>query len=91
MLRIRRVIADAFSKIFGEFDAVLMPACSTLSYSVSYVENNKDAAFTENFYTAPASITGLPAVAVGGVQLIGKAFSDKALLEIAELCEKEGK
>ncbi|MBQ9975292.1 MAG: hypothetical protein IJP16_02200 [Clostridia bacterium] len=90
-LRTRRVIAEAFADIFGEFDAVLMPACSTLSYSVSYVENNKDAAFTENFYTAPASITGLPAVAVGGVQLIGKAFSDKALLEIAELCEKEGK
>lgn len=90
-LRIRRVISEAFAKIFGEFDAVLMPACSTLSYGEDYIQSNKDAAFTENFYTAPASITGLPAVAVGGIQLIGKAFSDMMLLEAAELCEKEGK
>ncbi len=90
-LRIRRVIVDAFAKIFSEFDAVLIPACSVSSYGEELVKNNKDAAFTENFFTAPASVTGLPAVAAGGVQLIGKAFSDMALLEIAELCEKEGK
>lgn len=90
-LRVRRVVVEAFAKIFGEFDAVLMPACSTMAYTAEQIEANKHIAFEENFYTAPASITGLPAVVTGGVQLIGKAFSEKALLEVAKMYEKEGK
>lgn len=90
-LRTRRVIVDEFKKLFQEFDAVLMPACSTLKYTVDAVANDKYMAFTENFYTAPASVTGLPAVVAGGVQLVGKAFSEDKLFTLAEKLEKEGK
>ena len=90
-LRMRRVIVEAFAKIFESFDAVLLPACSTLAYTEETVSANKYLAFEENLYTAPASVSGLPAVVAGGVQLIGKAFSDSALLELAKLLEKEGK
>ncbi len=83
-LRVRRVILEAFAKIFADADAVLMPACSKMAYTEG------DSAFAENVYTAPASITGLPAVVAGGVQLIGPAFSDGALLAFAQMLEKEG-
>lgn len=83
-LRTRRVIVEAFAKMLEGFDAVLMPACSALSYTEEQVEANEYMAFEENFYTAPASITGLPAVVVGGVQLVGPAFSEQALLGVAE-------
>ena len=83
-LRVRRVIAQAFAKLFGEYDAVLLPACSKLSYT------EDDSTFEENLYTAPASITGLPAVVASGVQLIGPAFSDGALLDLAKILTKEG-
>ena len=89
-LRVRRVIKEAFDKIFAEFDAVLMPACSKMSYNDEMLAD-KNAPFEENLYTAPASITGLPAVVVGGGQFIGKAFSESMLFEIAKICEKEGK
>lgn len=89
-LRVRRVIKEAFDKIFAEFDAVLMPACSKMSYNDEMLAD-KNASFEENLYTAPASITGLPAVVVGGGQFIGKAFSESMLFEIAKICEKEGK
>ncbi len=88
-LRTRRVIVDEFAKIFGEFDAVLMPAVSTLSYTEEMTAANKHLAFEENLYTAPASVTGLPAVVCGGVQLVGKAFSENALLDAAKMV-KEG-
>ena len=78
-LRVRRVIVEAFAKIFAECDAVLMPAVSKMAYT------DADSAFVENVYTAPASITGLPAVVAGGVQLMGPAFSDGALLALAEM------
>lgn len=88
-LRTRRVIVEEFAKLFGEFDAVVIPACSTLEYKEEIL-SNKHIAFEENLYTAPASITGLPAVVCGGVQLIGKAFSEKALLDLAKTLEKGG-
>ncbi len=90
-LRTRRVIVEEFNKLFGEFDAVLMPACSKMVYTEDVVRSNKYMAFNENFYTAPASVTGLPAVVSGGVQLVGKAFSENALFTLAEKLEKEGK
>lgn len=90
-LRTRRVIVEAFAKIFESFDAVLMPACSKLAYAESEIKENKYLVFEENFYTAPASITGLPAVVTNGVQIVGRAFSEMALLDLAKTCEKEGK
>ena len=84
-MRVRRVIVEAFTKIFGEFDAALLPATSKNAYT------GADSAFEENKYTAPASITGLPAVVAAGVQLMGPAFSDGALLDLAALLAKEGK
>lgn len=90
-LRIRRVVVEEFKRLFQEFDAVLMPACSTLEYTVDAVNNDKYMAFNENFYTAPASISGLPAVVAGGVQLVGKAFSEDKLFTLAEKLGKEGK
>ncbi|MBO5882871.1 MAG: hypothetical protein J6Q78_00490 [Clostridia bacterium] len=90
-LRVRRVISEAFGKLFETYDAVLMPATSSMSYTEAEVKENKFIAFEENYYTAPASITGLPAIVAGGVQLVGRAFSEKALLEAAKKYEKEGK
>ena len=83
-MRVRRVIVEAFAKLFGEFDAVLLPACSKMSYTAA------DEVFEENRYTAPASITGLPAVVASSVQLMGPAFSEGALLDLAEILAKEG-
>lgn len=89
-LRMRRVIVDEFSKIFEEFDAVIMPSCSSMSYAAEDVAANKYISFEENYYTAPASVTGLPAVVAGGVQVIGRAFSEQALLDLAGII-KEGR
>ncbi len=90
-LRVRRLISEEFTRIFESFDAVMMPACSSMTYTEDAVKADKYLCFKENFYTAPASITGLPAVVTGGVQLVGRAFSEAALLDLAELSAKEGK
>ncbi len=89
-LRTRRVILEAFHSIFASFDAVLMPAASSKKYSEEQVKENPTLCFEENRFTSPASITGLPALVAGGVQLVGKAFSEFALLDLAEKIE-EGK
>ena len=90
-LRVRRVMSEYFEKLFAEYDAVLMPACSKAAYSSDELKANIYLSYEESKFTAPASITGLPAVAAGGVQLVASAFSDKGLLEIAAILEKGGK
>ena len=89
-LRCRRVISEELAKLFSEFDAVLMPACSSMTYTEEQLQANKHFAFEENLYTSPASITGLPAVVAGGVQLVGAAFSENLLLDAATMIAKEG-
>ena len=85
------VLMMRHGKIFAEYDAVMLPACSAMTYTAEEVKAAPFKAFEENIFTAPASISGLPAVVCGGVQLIGKAFSDQALIGAAKLLEKEGK
>ncbi|MBR4282664.1 MAG: hypothetical protein IKT35_03010 [Clostridia bacterium] len=90
-LRIRRVMCEKFAEIFKNFDAIIMPAVSKEKYEKADVESNKLFCFDENVYTAPASISGLPVVTAGGVQIVGKAFSENVLFALAEVLEKEGK
>ncbi len=83
-LRVRRVVGDAMKALLADADALLMPALSTMAYTQEAVEADKTLSYRENFYTAPASITGLPALVCGGVQLVGNAFSEDILLSLAE-------
>ena len=85
-MRVRRVLSEYFGELFGEFDALLLPAASGV-YTAEDAGKDKYIAFKENLYTAPASVTGLPTVVVGGVQLVGAAFSEGALLEVAKSYE----
>lgn len=90
-MRIRRLVVEAFQALFAEYDAVLLPACSKTAYTLSDVEADPYLAFEESLFTAPASITGMPAVVVGGVQLMGPVFSENSLLDVAESYEEVGK
>ena len=90
-LRMRRVIAERFAELFGTYDAVLMPVASRTAFCPKCVGGKYTLAYDENLYTAPATITGLPAVALRGVQLIGKAFDESKLYYLAEAIEKEAK
>ena len=91
-MRLRRLIAEAFAREFSDEVAagesagqtvVLLPACAKRAYTLADVQENPYLALDENRFTAPAAITGLPALTAGGVQLVGPAFSDVALLRLA--------
>lgn len=90
-LRTRRLIVEAFASIFESFDAIVLPAVSSMRYSEEQISENPTLCFEENKFTAPASITGLPALVSGGVQIIGKAFSEFSLLDLASKYEEVAK
>lgn len=88
-LRVRRVLCEYLNRVLGEVDGILLPACSKTKYTEAEVKANNYIAYDESLYTAPASITGLPVLVTCGVQVIGKAFSENSLLDMAAMFEKE--
>ncbi len=90
-LRMRRVISERFAELFAGYDAVLIPVASRTAFTSDELMAKYTLAYDELLYTAPASITGLPAVALDGVQLVGNVFEENKLYYLAEIVEKEAK
>ncbi len=89
-LKVRRVVADKFAQLMDKYDAVLTPVCSQKSYAAYEIEEAFKKVFDESVFTAVANLIGVPALVSGGVQLMGKAFSESTLLSLAKSIEKGG-
>lgn len=89
-LRVRRVVSEGMAKLFEQYDAVLTPACSKTSYEAYDIKDAFGKVFGESVFTAMANLIGTPALVSGGVQLMGKAFSESTLLSLAKSVERKG-
>lgn len=89
-LRVRRVIAERFEKLMAEYDAILTPVCKNTSYQPYEIRQAFGKVFEESVFTAIPNLIGTPALSCGGVQLMGKQFSEGTLLSLAAGVEKEG-
>lgn len=87
-LKIRSVVMTAIKDLLGRFDAAIAPACSTFRFGAFTGDTEFGKVFSESLFTAIPSITGLPAVVNGGVQLIGDSFNESVLLSIANSVEE---
>ena len=76
-LRVRRLVREYLDDLLTSVDAVMMPACST-------TEVEKSSVYKESKFSAPASISGLPVVVMGGVQWLGKPLADGSLLAFSK-------
>jgi len=86
-LRMRRVINENLLELFASCDCIMLPACSKATFAPEDIVASDFAMFTENRFTAPASLTSVPAVVAGGVQLIGPNYADTALLKLADILQ----
>lgn len=89
-LRIRRVVSEKLEEIFKGYDAILTPVCSASAYEAYDIHDAFGKVFAESVFTAASSITGTPALVSGGVQLMGKHFSESTLLSLAGSVERKG-
>ena len=88
-LRVRRVVLTKVKELLASYNAILTPACSKLAYEKYDIAEAFSKVYEESLYTAVPSITGLPAMVSGGVQLIADSFKESTLLSIAARVEKE--
>ncbi len=89
-LRVRRVIKENTEKLLESYDAILTPVCSQAEYEAYDIHDAFKKVFDESIFTATANLIGAPALVSGGVQLMGKAFSESTLLSLAHSVERKG-
>ena len=88
-LRLRRVMTDEMKKLFKDYDAVITPVCSTLNFEAVDVKEAFQRVFAESEFTAIANLIGIPALAAGGVQLLGDHFAESTLLSLAKAAKED--
>lgn len=89
-LKVRRVVADRITEVLSQYDAILTPACGQASYQSYEMKDAFVKVFGESVYTAVANLIGIPALVSGGVELMGKQFSESVLLSLAGSTERIG-
>ncbi len=89
-LKVRRVVAERFEELMKNYDAVLTPVCSKTAYTAYDISEAFETVFRESIFTAVANLIGIPALVSGGVQLMGKHFSESILLSLAGSTERVG-
>ncbi len=89
-LKVRRVVAERMEELMKQYDAVLTPVCSKTSYAIYDIKDAFATVFGESVFTAVANLIGTPALVSGGVQLMGKHFSESVLLSLAGCAERVG-
>ena len=95
--KVRTLVRDDFEKVFKEVDALLAPVSPVLPFKIGERIEDPLSMYLVDAYTIPASLAGLPALSlpagkVGnlpvGLQIIGKAFEENKILDIAQKFEQ---
>ena len=89
-LRVRRIVSEKMAEIFAQYDAVLTPVCSKTAYEAYDMNDAFIKVFEESVFTAVPNLIGTPAYVSGGVQLMGKSFSESTLLSLGAAAEGKG-
>ncbi len=95
--KVRALIAQDFAQAFENCDVILTPTTPGSAFPLGDKVDNPIAMYSNDIFTVPASLAGLPAVStpVGldagglplGLQLIGRAFGEQTLLCAAQALE----
>ena len=97
-LKVRRMIHDDFIKAFETHDILVAPVSPTTAFKLGEKTADPLTMYLGDVYTVAVNLAGLPALVVPcgldadgmpiGVQLIGKPFSEKKLLQAGQAIEQ---
>lgn len=97
--KVRTVIKREFDGALSECDGIISPTAPTVAPKIGS-QTDPAKTYLSDIYTVPVNIAGLPAVSVPfgsadglpiGVQIIGRAFDEGAILNMAKAFENGAK
>ncbi len=96
--KVRWLIREDFTKAFEKVDAILTPTAPSAAFGFDYKPSDPVEMYLNDVFTVPTSLAGLPGISIpGGVnkdglplglQLIGKAFDEETVLNVAYALEQ---
>jgi len=96
--KVRTMIVNDFVKVFQQVEVILAPVAPMPAFKLGEKTANPLAMYLADIYAAPASLSGLPSLALPcgftqgklpvGMQLIGPRWSEPVLFELGELYQK---
>ena len=90
--RVRRLIANDFQRVLSEVDVIMGPVTPSVAPNLGESFKDPVAMYLSDIYTVPVNLAGLPAISIPvgfahnrpvGLQVIGNAFAESKLLNIA--------
>ena len=90
--KLRRLIADDFTKAFEHCDVILGPTSPTTAFKLGEKSDDPVAMYLSDIYTISVNLAGLPGISLPagfanelpvGMQLIGQYFGEARLLNVA--------
>lgn len=91
--KVRRLVQDKTHQIFEKYDFVLSPTSPSTAFKFGEKTDNPIAMYLADVFTVHANISGNPAISFPagahsngmpiGVQLMGKHFSEKEMMQLA--------
>lgn len=91
-LKVRRLIAEDFSKVFANYDLIVSPTAPTVAFKIGEQIGDPLTLYMNDILTVPINMAGLPAMSIPcgfhegmpvGMQLIGPAFGESILFKAA--------
>ncbi len=96
--QVRWLIAEDFRKAFEKVDAILTPTAPSAPFGFDYKPSDPVEMYLNDVFTVPTSLAGLPGISIPGalnkdglplgLQLIGKAFDEETVLNMAYALEE---
>ena len=96
--KVRRLIKNDFDEAYKKVDAILTPSPPSSAFKIGEKTNDPVSMYLNDIFTVPINLAGLPAISVPaghdkagyplGLQVIGKAFDEQNILNIAYSIEK---
>lgn len=94
--KVRTLIAQEFTRAFGETDFILQPVTPSLPGKIGEVDDDEMKGYETDLYTLPVNLAGLPGLSFFtgyaenlpvGLQLIGPRWSDPEILNAGVILE----
>ncbi|MCF6155755.1 MAG: Asp-tRNA(Asn)/Glu-tRNA(Gln) amidotransferase subunit GatA [Candidatus Brocadia sp.] len=97
--KVRNLIKNDFDIAFEEVDCIICPTSPVPAFKIGERANNPLEMYLSDIYTIPANLAGIPGISIPcgfsrealpiGMQILGKHFEEKKLLQIAYAFERE--
>ncbi len=95
--KVRTLIVRDFEKALGEFDLLVSPSAPTTAFRLDEKTGDPLTMYKSDICTIPVNLAGLPAISIPaglseglpvGLQIIGRAFTEPAILQAAYSAEQ---